>query len=101
VGRDPADINKTRLGTLFAGETYDAALDKVRAAVRERGMDWDALDDTAKASFAFLIGGPDEIAGEVKALLDAGLDGLIFNMLDSHNPEAVELAGSILKPLLP
>jgi len=33
-------------------------------------------------------------------LLDAGLDGLLFNMPDAHDLEPVELAGATLAPIV-
>jgi len=101
-GRDPATITKTKLGTLFIGRDYDEAQGKLVAQLAERGMDWDALDEGTRAQFKamFHVGGPDEIAAEVKSYLDAGLDGLIFNLIDAHDIEPVRLAGEVLSPLL-
>jgi F420-dependent oxidoreductase-like protein len=101
-GRDPATINKTKLGTLFIGRDHDEAQRKLVDQLAERGMDWNALDDATRAQLTamFHVGGPDEIAGEVKSYLDAGIDGLIFNLIDAHDLESVALAGSVLSPLL-
>ena len=102
VDRDPRSINKTRLGTLFVGKTREAAEAKLGAALSERGMDLASMDETTRQAFAgmFHVGGPDEVAEQVQTLLDAGLDGLIFNLPDAHDLESVALAGSVLKPLL-
>jgi F420-dependent oxidoreductase-like protein len=102
VGRDPSTITKTRLGTLFAGRDLDAAETKLQAQLAARGMDLSTMDDDTRARVRamFLVGGPDEIADEVKRLLDAGLDGLIFNLPDAHDLDSVKLAGSVLAPLL-
>jgi F420-dependent oxidoreductase-like protein len=101
VGRDPRSIHKTRLGTLFVGKTQEAAEGKLGALLAERGMDLASMDETSRNAIAgmFHVGGPDEIAEQVQALLDAGLDGLIFNLPDAHDLESVALAGSVLKPL--
>ena len=101
-GRDPATINKTKLGTLFIGRDHDEAQGKLVAQLGERGMDWNSLDDATRAQFSamFHIGGPDEIGAEVKSYLDAGLDGLIFNLTDAHDLDSVRLAGEVLAPLL-
>ena len=47
----------------------------------------------------FIAGGPDRVAEEAQKLLDAGLDGLIFNMPHVEDPEAIELAGQSLAGL--
>jgi alkanesulfonate monooxygenase SsuD/methylene tetrahydromethanopterin reductase-like flavin-dependent oxidoreductase (luciferase family) len=102
VGRDPASITKTRLGTLFVGKTREDAEAKLGAALAERGMNLASMDETSRNAIAgmFHVGGPDEVAEQVHTLLDAGLDGLIFNLPDAHDLESVALAGSVLKPLL-
>ena len=48
------------------------------------------------------VGGPDEVTERCNALLDAGLDGLTFNMLaaDGHDPDAVAFAGEVLGKVL-
>lgn len=87
--RDPAEITKTRLGTLLIAPTHAAAERKV-AALRERGMPEERLRATVT------VGDPDEVAEHVRAFLDAGLDGCVFNMPDVHDLETVELAGRTL-----
>jgi alkanesulfonate monooxygenase SsuD/methylene tetrahydromethanopterin reductase-like flavin-dependent oxidoreductase (luciferase family) len=47
-----------------------------------------------------IIGDRDTVGEEVSNLLDAGLDGLIFNLPDAHELETVALAGEFLSPLL-
>jgi alkanesulfonate monooxygenase SsuD/methylene tetrahydromethanopterin reductase-like flavin-dependent oxidoreductase (luciferase family) len=48
----------------------------------------------------FLAGGPDSIAEQVQAHLEAGLDGLIFSLPHGATPDEVELAGQTLASLL-
>ena len=43
-----------------------------------------------------MAGDPDAICEQVAAYLDAGLDGLIFNMDDAQDIEPVRLAGKTL-----
>ena len=50
--------------------------------------------DWARAGFT--VGGPDRVTEQVQALLDAGLDGVIFNMPHMEIPEFIELAGTTL-----
>jgi F420-dependent oxidoreductase-like protein len=102
VGRDPKTINKTRLGTMFIGETREAAETKLADELAARGMNLETMDDATRQAVTgmFHVGGPDEIAAQVHDLLEAGLDGLIFNLIDAHDLDAVALAGSVLKPLL-
>jgi F420-dependent oxidoreductase-like protein len=94
VGRDSAEITKTRLGSLVIGRTEEEAERKLVAFAATRGM-------TVEQARAFAtVGGPESVAAQAQELLDAGLDGLLFNMTDSQDLEPVELAGATLAPLV-
>ena len=88
-GRDPAEITKTKLGTLAIGATREQA-DAKLAWMRERGVSEERIASVV------IAGDPDEVAEQVSAFLGAGLDGLIVNMPDVHDLESVALAGSTL-----
>jgi F420-dependent oxidoreductase-like protein len=90
VGRDPAEITKTRLGTLAIAPSHEEA---------ERAMAlWpDRMTLPPERLQATLtVGDPDEVGERVRALLDSGLDGLVFNMPNPWDPDAVALAGETL-----
>jgi len=93
VGRDPAEITKTRLGTVVIGPTGEQARRKAEELRTARGIS----EEWART---WTVGGPDEVAEQVRKLLDAGLDGLIFNMRDAYEVEPVALAGQILSNVL-
>ena len=89
VGRDPAAITKTRLGTIVIAANSQEAhrkADQLRAA---RGIP----EEWART---WTIGSPEEIADQIGPLLEAGLDGLLFNMRDAQELEPVALAGRAL-----
>ncbi len=90
VGRDPATITRTRLGTLVIAATSKEADRKLEELRRDRGFDEQALRAMVTA------GDPDAVTEQVATLLDAGLDGLVFNMPDAQDLEAVALAGRTL-----
>jgi alkanesulfonate monooxygenase SsuD/methylene tetrahydromethanopterin reductase-like flavin-dependent oxidoreductase (luciferase family) len=100
VGRDPATINKTPLGSLILGDTMEAAEAKRTALLADRGMPpWDQLDDAIKGMIGarFVVGDPDSVGEQLESLLGLGLDGVTFNMpADGWEPEAVALAGSVV-----
>ncbi len=89
VGRDSAEITKTKLGTLALATTHEEAQAKL-APLREHGVSEERI-----AGFA-IAGDPDGVAEQVAAHLDAGLDGLVVNMPDVHDLETVALAGEVL-----
>ena len=68
LGRDPAEITKTRLGTVIVRPTQEEA-DGFFERIRElSGMSADRLA-------TWIVGDPDTVAERCSELLDAGLDG--------------------------
>jgi alkanesulfonate monooxygenase SsuD/methylene tetrahydromethanopterin reductase-like flavin-dependent oxidoreductase (luciferase family) len=94
VGRDPDEITKTRLGTLAIGRTHEEAERKLAAL----GTDSAMAEQRRRMT---LTGDPDSVAEQASELLDAGLDGLIFNFPDAHDLETIALAGQTLARLIP
>ena len=93
VGRDPRSIVKTRLGSLLIRKT-DAEAQRLFDQILNRpGIDKD------RVRAMFMVGGPDRVAEQAQELLNAGLDGLIFNMPHMEDPEAIALAGETLAGL--
>jgi F420-dependent oxidoreductase-like protein len=90
VGRDPATITKTRLGGLVIADTVEHAEQRGREMARVRGMDEERYRGYV------IAGDPDAVSEQVGAYLDAGLDGLVFNMHDAQEIEPVRLAGQTL-----
>jgi F420-dependent oxidoreductase-like protein len=87
VGRDSAEITKTRLGTLVVAPTHEQAEallatwpDRVNIPEERRRM-------------VLNLGDPDEVGEQIQALVAAGLDGFIFNMPNPNDLESVALAG--------
>jgi F420-dependent oxidoreductase-like protein len=90
VGRDPATITKTRLGTLVLGTSAPEAERKVADLRAARGF-----DDAAIGAMV-IAGDPDAVVEKAAAFFEAGLDGLVFNMPDADDLEVVALAGQTL-----
>jgi F420-dependent oxidoreductase-like protein len=93
LGRDPAEITKTRLGSVIIADTQDEA-ERRFEALRER------LGIPPERLATFLVGDPDTVAEKVSELIDAGTDGLIFNSAHVHELETIQLLGETLAPLL-
>jgi alkanesulfonate monooxygenase SsuD/methylene tetrahydromethanopterin reductase-like flavin-dependent oxidoreductase (luciferase family) len=90
VGRDPAEITKTRLGGLLIAPTAAEAQRRLQQIIAAMGVD--------EATFRNYVtaGDPDAVAEQVAPYLEAGIDGLVFNMMDAHDLEPVALAGETL-----
>jgi len=91
VGRDPAEIVKTRLGTLIVAPSADEAERRRAAWQADRGVDDDSI------AMRLTWGDADSIGQRVRPFLAAGLDGLIFNMPAGSTPEDVDRAGRALR----
>jgi F420-dependent oxidoreductase-like protein len=102
LGRDPSTITRTRLGTLVLGSSHDDALARRDAMLAARGVQWDSLPDNVRAdlSVRFTVGDADEVGEQVQAYLDAGLDGVIWNMPTVSVLDDVAYAGQVLSKIL-
>ncbi len=93
LGRDPAEITKTRLGTVIIADTQEEAERRLEV-LRERS----SISPERLATM--LAGGPDTVAEKASELLDSGIDALIFNSPHVHELETIQLLGETLSPLL-
>jgi F420-dependent oxidoreductase-like protein len=91
VGRDPAEITKTRNGVLVIAPTHDAAMAKVDR-LRRAGTPEERLKQA-------IVGDPDDVVEQAAAFVDAGIEGLTLSMPDVHDLETVALAGRTLGPV--
>jgi F420-dependent oxidoreductase-like protein len=92
LGRDIGEITKTRLGTIVVAEKHEDAQALFDQIAQATGMPADRLA-------TWIVGDPDTVAEKCSELLDAGLDGLIFNSPTVHDLDTVRLIGETLGPL--
>ncbi len=101
LGRDPATISKTWLGSLVMAPTMERAEVARNEFFAARGMIWDDLPDNVRDMIrsAIVLGDPDTVGEFVsEKLIAQGLDGIIVNMpANGHDPEMVTLAGETLR----
>ncbi len=100
VGRDYDTINKTPLCSVVLGETMEAAESLRNDFLRQRGLDWDALDDGTRALVAarLVVGDPDAVGEQVAKIIGLGLDGITANLpANGHDPDAVAHTMAVLK----
>jgi F420-dependent oxidoreductase-like protein len=89
LGRDPAEITKTRLGVVAAAPTHEAAVAKADG-LRRAGM------TEERAARTLMVGDADELAEQAAAFLEAGIEGLTVSIPDVHDLEVVELVGKAI-----
>ena len=68
-----------------------------------RGLDLDAMDETARDQILAMIvwGGEDEVGEKLSAVLDLGADGITCSLPGTgHIPERVEQLGSVASKVL-
>jgi F420-dependent oxidoreductase-like protein len=92
VGRDPAEITRTRMGAAFVAPTHEQARRKLDAAL-QRGM------SEERARMLALVGDPDGIAEQAQRFLDVGIEGFTLTIPDVHDLETVALVGETLAPV--
>jgi F420-dependent oxidoreductase-like protein len=104
AGRDRSTLETSFLAFVMMDEDGDVARRQQRDFMRGIGVDLDALPDEERAAATArqFVGDPDQVAADLQArVLDAGVDGLIINMVpNGHHPGAVDLAGRTLRKLL-
>jgi F420-dependent oxidoreductase-like protein len=104
AGRDRSTLETSFLAFVMMDEDGDVARRQQRDFMRGIGVDLDALPDEERAAATArqFVGDPDQVAADLQArVLDAGVDGLIVNMVpNGHQPGAVDLAGRTLRKLL-
>jgi F420-dependent oxidoreductase-like protein len=93
VGRDPAEITKTRNSSFIAARTNEEAQRKVEA-LKQSGVPEERFGPALA-----IIGGRDELAEQAQAFKDAGLDGLTGSIPDVHDLEAVQIVGEAIGPV--
>jgi F420-dependent oxidoreductase-like protein len=92
AGRDPSAVRVTRLGSLFLADDEEQAGGFRRAVTAALGEE--------EAAERMTIGSAEQVAEEVRALADAGVDELIFNLPVANTAEQVAAAGEVLASAL-
>lgn len=106
LGKPHDAVRTSFLGTLVVGHTDAEATERLTALLAKQGVADPAalLADPARRAAHLgrtVVGDPDSVAGQVRELLAAGLDGVVFNMpLDAREPAQVELAGRLLREVV-
>ena len=93
VGRDPSEITRTRLASIYIGETHDAAIGMV-----EQGKADGSLPERRLPMV--VAGGPDEISEQLGAFMDAGIEGFTISLPDPSDLQNVALAGRTIGRLV-
>ena len=92
VGRDPSEIKVTRLGSLFLARSADEAEQFRQGVAGAMGEEW--------AREAATFGDADSVGEQLRGLVDAGAQELIFNLPLANNADDVVVAGEVLKKAL-
>lgn len=99
LGTDYDAINKTPLGIMALGRTMEEAEDKRNTFLRERGLDWDVLDDDTRAMISNrgIIGDADTAGEKIRDILAMGADGITISLpTDGWRPDEVAFAGEVI-----
>lgn len=104
IGRDPATLETSFLAFVMMDEDGATARGHVDDYFRSIGRDPSTLsaEDYAAATDRMFIGTPNDVAEQIqKRVLDAGVDGVVINLVrNGHEPGVVAAAGAALAPLV-
>jgi F420-dependent oxidoreductase-like protein len=89
LGRDPAEITKTGMGSYVIADTKEAAEAKVKDLV-ERGL---MVPQRAEMTLA---ADPDTVGEHASSLKEAGIEGMTTSIPDVWDPESVGRYGQVL-----
>jgi F420-dependent oxidoreductase-like protein len=89
LGRDPAEITKTGMGSYVIADTKEAAEAKVKDLV-ERGL---MVPQRAEMTLA---ADPDTVGEHASSLKEAGIEGMTTSIPDVWDPESVARYGQVL-----
>ncbi len=92
VGRDRAAISRIGVANVVIAPTGGEATDRLDR-LTESGS-WRPADRAAAVA-----GSPAAVSGQIAALVDVGVDGVVLTMADAHDLDLVGLAGTTLRPL--
>jgi F420-dependent oxidoreductase-like protein len=95
LGRDPAEIWRTRLGSVLVAPSMDEA----KAALGQR-FGAATLDDLpaeiqGQIKAAITFGDADAVGEELQGFRDAGLDGMVLNMPGAHQEEHIHAVAEV------
>jgi len=93
VGRDPAEITRTRLASIYISPTQEEALRRIEEGKADGSLPERRLP-------MVIAGGPDEISEQLSAFMEAGIEGFTISLPDASDLENVALAGRTIGPLV-
>jgi len=102
--RDRSTLETSFLGFVIVDEDGDAARRMHTEMLASRGIELDTMDAATRrlATDRHFVGSPEDVAEQVKTrVLDAGVDGFVFNLVaNGHVPGVVAMACEALGPLV-
>lgn len=103
IGRDRTEITVSQHLNAAIAPTHDEAYEDLRGFLGARGMDLDAMDDNMRQFVLsrLVFGDPDEVGEQLTSVLAKGADGFTVSLPgQAHDPERVELLGSVATKVL-
>jgi F420-dependent oxidoreductase-like protein len=91
VGRDPSEITPTRLGSMIFASTREEANRRFEAMLANVPSQ---MREMVRATM--IVGDASSIGDQVQPYFDAGLNGMIFNLMLNAIPEEVREVGEVL-----
>jgi alkanesulfonate monooxygenase SsuD/methylene tetrahydromethanopterin reductase-like flavin-dependent oxidoreductase (luciferase family) len=95
LDRDPAEIWRTRLGTVLVAPSMEAAKVAIGQRFGAGSLDDLPTDVQQQISSVMTFGDADSVGEELQAFRDAGLDGMVINMPGAHQDEHIHAVAEV------
>ena len=103
LGRDRAEITVSQHLNVVLDDTHDDAFKAIVRFLGNRGLDVEAMDETARDQILAMVawGDEDEVGAKLAAALELGADGVTCSLPGTgHIPERVEQLGHVASKVL-
>ncbi len=95
LGRDPAEIWRTRLGTVLVAPSMEAAKAMIGQRFGAASLDDLPAELQQQIRSAITFGDADSVGEQLRAFKDAGLDGIVLNMPGAHQDEHIQAVAEV------
>jgi F420-dependent oxidoreductase-like protein len=95
LGRDPAEVWRTRLGTVLVAPSMEAAKTAIGQRFGVGNLDDLPAELREQIQRAITFGDADSVGEELQAFRDAGLDGIVLSMPGAHQNEHIQAVAAV------
>ena len=102
-GRKPGDVQRTMMKAIFCGRDeaeYEGRIRGLRRSERHANADQAAVLEYARTEQSAIVGTPEEVAAQIRAYGDAGIDEIMVQFLVVDDFDGIRVLAEEVLPLL-